>query len=94
MASITRITIAAIVFGLFLTASIATQASPGEPAAPTKARTWVAPAMPQLFPLRKVDPRCISKPPVNVTNHWRLACDPGGRLKPPLSERHAFDANA
>jgi hypothetical protein len=92
MASITRITIAAIVFGLFLTASIATQASP-EPAAPTKARTWVAPA-PQLFPLRKVDPRCINKPPVNVTNHWRLACDPGARLEPPPSGRHAFDTNA
>lgn len=91
MASITRITIAAIVFGVFLTASIATQAAPGEPAAPTKARTWVAP--PQQFPLRKVDPRCINKPPVNVTNHWRLACDPGGRLRPP-SGRHAFGTNA
>lgn len=93
MASITRIMIAAAVFGVFLTASISTQASPGEPAFPAKTHTWVAPDMHGLFPLRKLDPRCIGRPPLAVTYNSRIRCADAGR-QPNVVGRHAFDTSA
>jgi hypothetical protein len=94
MASITRITIAALVFGVFLTASIATQAAPGEPAMPGKAPAWVAPApdTQRLFPLRKLDPRCTGRPPLAVAYGSRCVDD--RRVEPHVGGRHAFDTNA
>jgi hypothetical protein len=82
------------VFGVFLTASIATQASPAEPALPTKAPTWVAPDAQRMFPLRKLDPRCTGEPPLNVSSRTESACDPDARVQPPALGRHAFDTNA
>ena len=93
MASITRITVAAIVFGVFLTASIATQASPGEPALP-KAPTWIAPDAQRMFPLRKLDPRCTGRPPLNVSSRSPSACDRDARVQRPALRGHAFDTNA
>lgn len=91
MASITRITIAALVFGVFLTASIATQAAPGEPANPGKAPRWVAPDT-QLFPLRKLDPRCTGRPARSVA--YRSPCVEDRRRQPHVGGRHAFDTSA
>jgi hypothetical protein len=92
MASITRITIAAAVFGVFLTASISTQASPGEPALPARTHTWVAPGVQGLFPLRKVDPKCTGRPPVAVAYDSRTRCG-DDRGQPNVIDRHAFDTS-
>lgn len=91
MASITRIMIAAAVFGVFLTASISTQAAPGKPALPAKTHSWVAPDMQGLFPLRKLHPKCTGRPPIAVSFESR--CTDGGR-QPHVVGRHAFDTNA
>jgi hypothetical protein len=93
MASITRIMIAASVFGVFLTASISTQASPGEPAFPAKTHTWVVPDMKGLFPLRKLDPNCTGRPPIAVAYDSRTRCVDDGP-QPNVVGRHDFDTSA
>jgi hypothetical protein len=93
MASITRIMIAAAVFGVFLTASISGQASPGEPAFPAKTHSWVAPDMHGLFPLRKLDPKCTGRPPLAVAYDLRTRCADDGR-RPNVVGRHDFDTSA
>lgn len=99
MAWITRITVAAVVLGVFLAASIATQGSPAKsPTAPDKARSWVLPDTQRMFPLRKLDPKCTGEAPVDIVygsrSDVRLPCVHEHRVQPHVVERHTFDTNA
>jgi hypothetical protein len=99
MAWLTRLTVAAAVLGVFLSASIPSQGSPAKsPAKPAEPRWWAPVDAQRMFPLRKLDSRCTGKPPISVSNRLRsdarFRCSGDRRVQPHVVERHAFDTDA
>jgi hypothetical protein len=67
MASITRITIAAVALGVLLTASIS-QGSPAKSTATAaRANWWVQLDTQHIFPKRDLDARCTGRPPLTIS---------------------------